>query len=192
MVNKTKYNNFQLYYIHGYLSNPNSTKGILFKEKLNAKTIKYRDCKPEDLVISDCIKRIKKVIQNDKTVVLIGSSLGGFLAAKTALNNSNVKHLILLNPAIIPPYVDITKIHGMPQRILFKMQELKLFNEKIDSKISIIAGTMDDVVPSDWILEFAKTQEAVIRFLIDDHSFTNNLNQLPDIIADILDKSIKN
>ena len=41
-----------LYYIHGYQSNPNSRKGILFKEKLGVVPIKYRDCKPEDLVIN--------------------------------------------------------------------------------------------------------------------------------------------
>ena len=76
-----------LYYIHGYQSEPNSTKGILFKEKLNAIPIKYRDCKPEQLKISDAIKKIKKQIQNDNNAIIIGSSLGGLLAAKTALEN---------------------------------------------------------------------------------------------------------
>ena len=85
-----------IYYIHGYLSEPNSTKGTLFKEKLNAKAIKYRDCEPEDLVVSDCVKRIEEEIKNDDFAILIGSSLGGLLAAKTALDNSNVKHIILL------------------------------------------------------------------------------------------------
>ena len=180
-----------LYYIHGYMSDPNSTKGTLFKEKLNAKAIKYRDCEPEDLVISDCLKRIKKEIENDKNAVLIGSSLGGFLAAKTALENPKVKQIILLNPAIIPPSVDITKIQGMPQRILSDMQDVRLFEEKINSNISILAGTMDDVIPSDWVLKFARAQGVIVRFLDDDHSFTYNMNQLPDIIANILDKNIK-
>ena len=122
-----------LYYIHGYMSDPNSTKGTLFKEKLNAKAIKYRDCKPEDLIIADCLERIKKEIENDADTVLIGSSLGGLLAAKIAFKNPNVKQIILLNPAIIPPSVDITKIQGMPQRILTDMQDVRLFENKIDS-----------------------------------------------------------
>ena len=112
-----------LYYIHGYMSEPNSTKGTLFKEKFNAKAIKYRDCEPEDLVISDSLDRIKNDIKNDENAVLIGSSLGGFLAAKTAQENDNVKQIILLNPAIIPPSVDISKLQGMPQRILSDMQD---------------------------------------------------------------------
>ena len=54
-----------LYYIHGYQSNPDSAKGTLFKEKLDAKAIQYRDCKPEDIVISDCLKRIANEIEHD-------------------------------------------------------------------------------------------------------------------------------
>jgi len=180
-----------LYYIHGYMSDPNSTKGTLFKKTLNAIAIKYRDCEPENLVITDCLKRIKKEIENDKNAILIGSSLGGFLSAKTALENPNVQKIILLNPAIIPPSVDITKIQDMPQSILSEMQDIRLFEEKMDTDVIILAGTRDNVVPSDWILEFARAQQATIRFLDDDHSFTLNMNRLPDIITSILHKNIK-
>lgn len=191
MQNNQEYNNGKLYYIHGYMSNPNSTKGTLFKEKLNAKPIQYRECKPENLLISDCLKRIKKEIKDDKNVTLIGSSLGGFLAAKTAFENLNVERLILLNPALIPPSVDITKIQGMPQKILLDMQDKRLFEEKISSKIFILIGTNDEVIPLNWIIRFAKSQEATVRFLQDDHSFTNKMDQLPDIIGAILNKNIK-
>ena len=175
----------KLYYIHGYQSSPNSTKGILFKEKLNAKAIKYRDCRPEDLVISNCLKRIAKEIETDKDAVLIGSSLGGFLAAETALEHSNVKKLILLNPAIIPPSEDISNHQDVPGRILYEMKDDRLFERKIDAEIAIIIGTEDDVIPRHWILEFAMKQEATVRFLRDDHSFTCNIDRLPNIIAKI-------
>lgn len=168
------------------MSDPQSTKGTIFKEKLNAKAIKYRDCEPEDLVISDCLLRIKKEIENDKNAILIGSSLGGLLAAKTALENTNVKQLILLNPAIIPPYVDISKIQGMPQKILADMQDIHLFNVKISSEIFILLGTEDDVVPNKWGLEFAKAQKATVKLLSDDHQFSKNLEKLPDIISSII------
>lgn len=171
-----------LYYIHGYQSEPDSTKGMLFKEKLNAISIKYRDCKPEELVISDCLLRIKNIIKDDKKVELIGSSLGGFLAAKTALVNPNVKRIFLLNPAIIPPNVDIKKIKDMPQSILSEMQDPGLFNKKIQSDIFILVGTNDAVVSNYWPVEFAKAQQATIMFLKDDHRFTNNLEKLPVII----------
>ena len=173
------------YYVHGYLSNPNSTKGTLFKKTLNAKPIKYRDCEPEKLTISDCLKRISEEIQNDENAILIGSSLGGFLAAKTALTHK-IKKLILLNPAIIPPGYDISKIEDMPQEILRDMQDEDLFSQKIKSEIHIFIGTNDCVVPNRWPIEFAKAQEASVRFLKDDHSFTSYINHLPTFIKNII------
>ena len=179
-------NNIKLYYIHGYLSSPDSAKGQLFKEKLGAKPIKYRDCEPEDLVISDCVERISNEIKDDPDVVLIGSSLGGLLAAKTALDQSNVKKLILLNPATIPLTVDVNTIEDMPSRILNEMKDSRLFEEKINAEITILMGLEDDVIPSNWVLDFATAQKATIKFLHDDHSFTKNIDNLPDIIAEII------
>ena len=175
-----------IYYIHGYLSGPDSTKGSLLKKKLRVKPIKYRDCEPEDLVISECLIQIKEEIKNDENAILIGSSLGGLLAAKTALENSNVKNLILLNPAIVPPDFNIKKIRDMPQRILRDMQDKRLFTEKIKSNIFIIIGTRDDVVPNEWVIEFAMAQSATIKLLNDDHSLTQNLHRLPNIISKFL------
>ena len=175
-----------LYYIHGYLSEPNSAKGILLREKLNAIPIKYRDCLPEKLIISDCVERILDYIKDDKETILIGSSLGGLLAAKTAIEKQDIKQLILLNPAIIPTHVDITKIKDIPQSILKDMQDEKLFKEKIKAKIFIIAGTMDDTVPNEWVVKFAKAQQATLRFLHDDHSLTQNIEKLPNLIKTVI------
>ena len=176
-----------LYYIHGYLSEPYSTKGKIIEEKLGVKPIKYRDCPPENLVIRSCVDNIKKEIKDDKNIILIGSSLGGFLAAKTALEVP-VKKLILLNPAIIPMDVDISKIQGMPHEILRDMQDERLFTQKINSEITILVGRQDEVVPNRWSEVFAKEQNAKILFFEDDHSFTKNNEKLPDIITNILEE----
>ncbi|MBN2066041.1 MAG: alpha/beta fold hydrolase [Candidatus Thermoplasmatota archaeon] len=177
-----------LYYIHGYESSPQSTKGTLFEKTLQAKAIQYRECKPEDIIIAECLDGIKKALGNDTDITLIGSSLGGFLAAKTAHENPHVRHLILLNPAIIPPSVDITAIQGMPKTILREMKDYRLFEEKIDADILILIGTEDEVVPSHWVLEFAMAQEATVKFLQDDHSFTNQLDRLPPMIRAYLER----
>ena len=176
-----------LYYIHGYLSEPNGTKGTILKEKLGVIPIKYRDCSPENLVIRTCVDNIKKEIENDTNILLIGSSLGGFLAAKTALEIP-VKKLILLNPAIIPMDVDISKIQGMPHEILRDMQDERLFTKKINSEITILVGMQDEVVPNRWSEVFAKEQNAKILFFEDDHRFTKNIDRLPDIIINILEE----
>jgi predicted esterase YcpF (UPF0227 family) len=177
-----------LYYIHGYQSSPDSAKGGLFKEKLGATAIKYRDCEPEDLVISECLENISNVIKDDDSVFLIGSSLGGFLVAKTAIDLSNVKKIVLLNPAIIPPDYDITKISDMPQRILKEMKSPELFEKEIDSEILIFVGTNDKVVPRNWVMDFARFQQSSVRFLHDDHRFSKNLEKLPVLINSFLYK----
>jgi predicted esterase YcpF (UPF0227 family) len=109
-----------LYFLHGYQSSPDGEKAIIFKKTLNAIPIKYQDSTLEDLVISKALYRISDAIKNDQQAVLIGSSLGGFLAASTALTHPTVKHIILLNPAIIPPDIDLHTIQGISLEYLRK------------------------------------------------------------------------
>jgi pimeloyl-ACP methyl ester carboxylesterase len=175
-----------IYFIHGYLSSPTGIKATLFNKTIHAIPITYQNGNPEDLVISDCLKRISTAIQQDPSVVLIGSSLGGFLAASTALTHPNVTRLIVLNPAIIPPHTDLHTITGMPIRILQEMKDPRLFEEKIHAPITIIRGTQDEIVPDDWVLTFAEAQQATIQLLNDDHQFSKNLQKLPALISEIL------
>lgn len=177
---------FMLYYLHGYQSSPTGEKATIFKETLGAIPIAYRDETPENLVISRCLYRISEVLKNDHNVVLIGSSLGGLLAASTALTHPTVKQLILLNPAIIPPQIDLHTIDGMPLRILEEMKDPRLFEQKIPATIIILRGIQDDLVPDEWILSFAKAQQATIQLFNDDHRFSKNLQKLPLIISELL------
>ena len=178
----------KIYYIHGYLSSPQSKKGILLNKELGILSIKYRDSKPEDLVVSECIENILNAIEKDSEVALIGSSFGGFLSAMVAKKSSIIKNLILLNPSLIPPDFDIKKIKNMPQRILKEMKNNRLFIDRFNIDINIILGSEDNVVPNSWSIKFAKAHEANILFLKDDHSFSKNLNRLPMIIKNYLYK----
>lgn len=178
-----------LYFLHGYQSSPTGQKAMLFKETLQAIPITYRQGAPEDLIISQCLSRIDQQIKNDSQALLIGSSLGGFLAAATALDHQNVRHLILLNPAILPPEIDLRTIRGMPLRILQEMQDNRLFEEKIPTAITILRGTQDDVVPGYWIERFAQAQHATVQLYADDHRFSKTLQSLPRIISEIIQRS---
>jgi predicted esterase YcpF (UPF0227 family) len=177
-----------IYYIHGYESSPTSAKGNLFKETLHAVPITYRTGPPETMAIPECLQNITSAIKDDAYVILIGSSFGGFLAATTAQLHPNVKHLILLNPAIIPPRTNLSKIQGMPLQLLSQMMRPELFTEKIPAAISILRGTDDTVVPDTWVLAFARAQEATVHFLHDDHVFSKNLSKLPAILSKILEE----
>ncbi len=177
---------YTIYYIHGYQSNPNSGKGVLFKETLNAEPIRYRTCEPEQLRIPKCLDNIHQVIKHDPHPILIGSSLGGFLAAKTAQTHPQVAKLILLNPAIIPPSQDLKSIPDMPQQILKDMQDPTLYSQELTLPLLIIRGTDDTVVRDQWVIPFAQHHQATLIFLHDDHRFTRNLTQLPQYIQQFI------
>lgn len=186
MLKKDEYPDINLYYIHGYKSSPNGAKGVLFKKKLNARAIKYRDCEPEELIISSCLNRISNTIKNDKNIVLIGSSLGGFLAASVAIDKSNVKKLILINPAIPIPSANFENFKDVPKSIHDAMVDSRLFEKKIFAEIIILRSTEDELIPDSWVLNFAKSQEATVMYFHDDHRFSKNLEKLPFIISKLL------
>ena len=90
-----------------------------------------------------------------------------------------------MNPAIIPTDVDAEAL-GMSQEIVRRMQDKRLFEVKMNVRIVVLMGTRDEVIPSDWVLSFARAQEATVRFLDDDHAFTGKISLLPRIIQEIL------
>ena len=98
----------------------------------------------------------------------------------------DINNLILINPAIIPTYVDLPSLSGMPPRIFKEMFDENLFLTKINADITILIGTNDTIVPNKWGIEFAKAQEAKIQFFHDDHQFSNYINELPKIIKNII------
>jgi len=79
-----------LYYIHGYESNCETVKAMLAKS-LGAKCIHYEN---DDIESGRIFKLISKIKNDD---VVIGSSLGGFLALYSTASTK-----ILLNPLINP------------------------------------------------------------------------------------------
>ncbi len=106
----------------------------------------------------------------------------------TALTHQKVQQLFLLNPAIMPPGTDITRISSMPHNILIAMHEPLLFSQKIKADIFIIRGSDDEIVADSWVLAFAKAQEATVFFLQDDHRFTKNLARVTELISHQLKK----
>lgn len=172
-----------LYYVHGYGSSPDGAKGTLFRERLGAVPIRYME--EGSLSIERCVRNIEEAIKNDIKVILIGSSFGGFLSAKVALSNRNIKGLMLLNPAIIPPGVEIRN-SPLPEEVIRDMQNTPLFKEKIPCDIFIVRSTNDELIPIEWVLRFAMFQEATIKFIEDDHRISRNLSYLPEIISSFL------
>ena len=92
-----------LIYLHGFASGPTSRKAQYFRERFAAEgiSIEIPDLAAGDfehLTISGQLKVIESVA-NGKPVSLIGSSLGGYLAALYASRHPEVAKVVLLAPA---------------------------------------------------------------------------------------------
>jgi uncharacterized protein len=91
-------------YLHGFASSPNSRKAVWFGARLQERGVAFSapDLEQGDfrnLTISSMLDVVHRAIAGNK-VTLIGSSLGGYLAAVYAeLHPNSVDRLILMAPA---------------------------------------------------------------------------------------------
>ena len=90
-------------YLHGFASSPRSRKASFFAEKLaNAgfpvNILDLADGDFEHLTIKKQLSVVEKAARN-QPVILIGSSLGGYLAALYVARHPEVTRVVLLAPA---------------------------------------------------------------------------------------------
>lgn len=90
-------------YLHGFASGPKSRKARFFSEKLASEGIALETPALDggdfrNLTITSQLAIVQQVTGDDPAV-LIGSSMGGYIAALHAARNPNVQRLILLAPA---------------------------------------------------------------------------------------------
>jgi len=91
-------------YLHGFASSPHSSKAQFFRLKFAASGVAMEipqldEGRFEDLTISGQLRVIERAV-GDEPAILIGSSLGGYLAALYANRHpAEVEKLVLLAPA---------------------------------------------------------------------------------------------
>lgn len=90
-------------YLHGFASSPQSSKAQFFLQKFTERAISVEIPRLdqgdfEHLTVSSQLKVVDQTVAG-RNVVLMGSSLGGYLAALYAARHPNVERLILLAPA---------------------------------------------------------------------------------------------
>jgi pimeloyl-ACP methyl ester carboxylesterase len=93
----------RILYLHGFASSPASRKARFFSEKLRERDVQLEvpDLAAGDfphLTISRQLQALEQRLP-DESAVLIGSSLGGYLAALYASRHPGIEGLILLAPA---------------------------------------------------------------------------------------------
>ena len=93
----------RIVYLHGFASSPLSSKAQFFRRKFAAAGISMEipqldEGRFEELTISSQLAVIDRVVDG-QPAILMGSSLGGYLAALYAGRHPEIERLVLLAPA---------------------------------------------------------------------------------------------
>jgi len=187
----------RLLYLHGFASGPRSTKGLAFGEYFEdrGRPLQRLDLRVpsfEHLRLSAMIETTREAIgRPDERAVLIGSSLGGLTAARTAERDPRVVALVLLAPAfqiatrwreMLGPDFDAWRTTGwrevvdyttrQPARIDFGFFEdaaaLDVGYPQIRVPTLILHGTGDETVPIERSREVAAGHANIRLVELDD------------------------
>ncbi len=110
------------------------------------------------------MQKLKKVLEGKTNLILVGSSYGGLMAARFALDSEPmIRKLILLAPALT--------IEGFEQAV----------RQKLQIPTVLYHGTRDDVVPPQAVKAIAEKTFARLEhhFVEDDHPLNNVFPTLP-------------
>lgn len=200
--------NIKTLYLHGFASGPKSTKGMAFAkhfaergraiERLNLRVPSF-----EHLRLSEMISTTQAAIGGDDDgAILIGSSLGGLTASRTAERDRRVKALVLMAPAfqlaarwrdMLGPawyawrdtgWREVTDFTtGQQARVDFGFYEDALAVDvgypAIDVPTLILHGTGDEAVPIERSRAFAAGKSHVRLVELDDgHELVASLPRL--------------
>ncbi|MCX6609889.1 MAG: alpha/beta hydrolase [Acidobacteria bacterium] len=193
-------------YLHGFASSPNSRKAQFFAGKLRELGFEVEVPHLEsegfrNLTVSGQLQVIEAVAQGGG-IRLIGSSMGGYLAALYASKHPEVEKLLLLAPAF--GFAERWKIRlgeakmaewkrqgyiemmhyatGKPEPVGYELIEdgLSFASEPpFHQPAMIFHGTEDDVVPVSFSREFvAKRKNASLREMKSGHELTDVMEEI--------------
>jgi pimeloyl-ACP methyl ester carboxylesterase len=188
-------------YLHGFASSPLSTKAQFFARKFSDLNIpcdipQLDRGSFETLTVSGQLDVIDQAVAGDR-VVLMGSSLGGYLAALYAARHSNVEKLVLLAPAFqfptrwrsrfsTPEFADWKQTGSrkffhygykaeMPLGYRFVEDAVQYEdNPDFEQPALVVHGLHDDVVPVEASESFARSHPNVLLRVVDSgHELTD-------------------
>jgi len=143
-----------LVFIHGLESTSQGTKGQYFRKLFPEMMI-------EDYTgdFQTRMRKLKGLLGGLENLILVGSSFGGLMAARFALDNEpRVKKLILLAPALI--------LEGFENAV----------KKKLQIPVILYHGIKDDIVNPDAVKKIAeKTFGSLEYHLVDDDHPLNNV-----------------
>ena len=191
-------------YLHGFASSPHSSKAQFFRRKFAERGIPMEipvldEGRFEELTISGQLAVIERAV-GDQPAILIGSSLGGYLAALyTARHQRQIERLVLLAPAFqfpsrwqerYPPedwnrQGSITVFHyghGQERKLGYQFAEDAVQYEdepEFPQPALILHGTRDSVVPASISSAYASRRPNIKLVLLESgHELTDVLEPM--------------
>lgn len=193
-------------YLHGFASSPSSRKARLFHERFAARGIELlvpdlAEGGFRNLTISGQIAVIERAAQG-RPVSIIGSSMGGYLAALYAARHAEVEKVVLLAPAFgfgrlwsaklgvaaVEAWrrTGVTQVmnyaEDSPAELGWQLMEDALRYEDepaVTQPCLIYHGVHDDVVPVSVSRAFARTRTcAELREVDSDHELANVVDEI--------------
>jgi predicted esterase len=119
------------------------------------------------------VERLSALLQQEsEPVILVGSSMGGYVSVVTALQyQAKIKGVFVLAPALyIPGYA---------------VQEFRL-GDNNKFPIEIVHGWNDEVIPSDNSYLFAKENRSSLHLLPGDHRLNDSLPMIEPLFERFL------
>jgi hypothetical protein len=196
-------------YLHGFLSGPDSTKGKYLEKVFKKAGHKlYRpDLNGMDfsrMTISSQLKIINALLESiSGEVVLLGSSLGGYLAAFTAERWKKVVKLVLMAPAIdfvdryfqrLTPaqlqewqqtgnirlyHYQYKDYHQLGYQMVTDAQQYKNLPLNVRIPTIIFHGLKDESVPYEVSIEYFKSHPGTELILLhSDHGLYDQLDKM--------------
>jgi uncharacterized protein len=204
----------RIVYLHGFASGPQSSKARYFRTLLERAGIPVdipdlADGDFEHITITDQLAVLDRAVAGDP-VALIGSSLGGYLAALHAARHAHVKRLVLLAPAFAfaqrwperlgPAEVSAWRRSGtmdvfhyadnrnrkLGYQLLADAERFEAYPDFTQPAL-IFHGSHDDVVPARYSEEFAANHpNATLEVLDAGHDLLNVLDYMAPKILHFL------
>lgn len=193
-------------YLHGFASGPGSSKARFFRDRLQAAghRVEIPDLAAGDfehLTITGQLAVLERTAAG-RPIALMGSSMGGYLAALYAARHPEVTRLVLLAPALgfarrwpsrLGPnaveewrakgnmdffhYAD-NRMRALSYGLLEDAENYEDFPD-FPQPALIFHGAQDDVVPAEYSRQFAATHpNATLEILQSGHELLNVLDHM--------------
>jgi len=204
----------RILYLHGFASGPFSGKARFFRQYLESQGAKVEipdlaEGDFEHLTLTSQLAVIERAA-NGEPVTLIGSSMGGYLAALYAAHHPEVPRIVLLAPAFgfarrWPERLGVQQVadwrrSGTMQVFHYGEGQMRPLSVELledgaryedfpdfQQPALIFHGAKDDVVPASYSQEFAGTHaNATLEILDSGHELTDVLDFMAAKVAAFL------